>query len=108
VGTTNTVEAAGRIFYERLSGRENFWWGHNAAFNYDFTRSVSIVENPILVLNPDDDLADITPRVNELLLNGGILDLPHYSHGFLDAHPEQVADLLCAFLDGDEDEGGPR
>ncbi len=99
VGTTNTVEAAGRIFYERLSGRENFWWGHNAAFNYDFVGSVSIVENPILVLNPNDDLVSITPRVEDLLRNGEVIDLPDYSHGFLDAHPYEVSDLVCAFLD---------
>lgn len=99
VGTTNTVQDAGRIFYERLSGRERFWWGHSAAFAYDFASALPRVRQPILVLNPDDDLVTMTPRAADLMMDGRIVDLPDLTHGFLDTHPELIADLVGEFLD---------
>jgi len=106
VDDANTVEYAGKIFYERLSGRENFWWGHNAAFNYDFGAALSAIDNPVLILNPDDDLVRMTPRALPLLRNGHVVELPHFTHGFLDAYPEDVVTIVCSFLD--EAVRGPR
>jgi len=50
------------------------------------------------LLNPDDDLAEQTPRAAPLLKNGRIHDLP-YSHGMLDAHTAEIAAILRQFLD---------
>lgn len=99
VGTVNTVADAGRIFYERLSGREHYWYGHNAAFQYAFADTLSRVRQKILVLNPDDDLAAMTPRAEGLMLDGSIMDLPDFTHGFLDTHSEEVAAIVRSFLD---------
>ena len=54
---------------------------------------------PILVLNPEDDLYDYTRRAAPLLQDGRVHDLPGWSHGFLDIHTAEVAELLRAFLD---------
>ena len=99
VDTVNTVEAAGRIFYERLSGRERYWWGHHAAFEYQFAAALEQVNQPILVLNPNDDLAAMTPRAEPIMRNGRIHDLPNLTHGFLDSHPTEVITILQDFLD---------
>jgi len=99
VGTVNTVEDAARIFYERLSGRERHWWGHRAAFNYQLAPALAALDHRVAVLNPDDDLALNTRRAATLLSNGEVLELPDYTHGFLDTHTAAVATLLRSLLD---------
>ena len=50
------------------------------------------------MLNPDDDLAEQTPRGLPLLCNGRQIDLPR-GHGFLDTMTAEVAATLRSFLD---------
>lgn len=87
-----------RNFCESLRGGPLAWWGHRAAFTYAMADNLPSVEQPILLLNPDDDLAEQTPRAVPLLKNGRIHDLP-YSHGMLDAHTAEIAAILRQFLD---------
>lgn len=99
VGHDNTLEDAARIFLERLSGRERHWWGHRAAFNYDLGPVLSALPHRVAVLNPDDDLVTNTPRAAPLLQNGRVLDLPGFTHGFLDSHTAEAARLVRELLD---------
>lgn len=85
-----------------LQGRLNpDWspWGHHAAFNYDITAALKRTTHPVLILNPEDDLWQYTPRARAILSNGRVHDLPGWTHGFLDAKTKEVAHLLRDFLD---------
>ena len=73
--------------------------GHRAAFNYDLEAALKDSPKPILILNPEDDLWAYTPRAAPLLQNGAVHDLPGWTHGFLDAHTDEVTALVRAFLD---------
>ena len=53
----------------------------------------------MLILNPEDDLWDYTPRAAPLLKNGRVHDLPGWTHGFLDARTSETATLVREFLD---------
>lgn len=98
VGEVNTVADAGRIFYERLSGREKYWWGHHAAFAFDLASAITRVEKPILVINPGDDLPVFTRRADGLLVNGVIEEHPEWTHGFMDADSREAAAVIERFL----------
>jgi pimeloyl-ACP methyl ester carboxylesterase len=85
-----------------LEGRRNpNWspWGHRAAFNYDLSAALKRTTHPVLVLNPEDDLWQYTPRAAPLLKNGRVHDLPGWTHGFLDAKTAEVARLVRQFFD---------
>jgi pimeloyl-ACP methyl ester carboxylesterase len=73
--------------------------GRMAALEYRLPESLAEVNQPILVLMPDDDAKDNTMRVPPLLKNGRVQDLPGWTHGFLDAKAAEVAELLRGFLD---------
>ncbi len=77
-------------------------WGHRAAFNYDMEGALRTATKPILILNPEDDLWEYTPRAAPLLQNGRVHDLPGWTHGFLDAHTAAVAKLVRTFLDSED------
>lgn len=98
VGAVNTVEDAARIFHARLSGGEQHWWGHRAAFEYDVVRAAEDADVPMLVINPDDDLVVHTPRVMPHLRQAHLVDVPQWTHGFLDNHTADAVELVHAFL----------
>ncbi|WP_122817530.1 alpha/beta hydrolase [Nocardioides pantholopis] len=99
VGRVNTVEHAARIFLARLSGGERHWWGHHAAFGYDVVPVLQELRTPLLVLNPDDDLTEHTRLAVPHLASGEVLEVPRWTHGFLDTAAADAAALVTAYLD---------
>lgn len=89
------------VFLEGMRHHPVSHWGHRAAFNFDMAAALAAATVPILILNPEDDLWDYTPRAAPLLKTGRVHDLPGWTHGFLDAHTEDVAALVRDFLDSD-------
>jgi pimeloyl-ACP methyl ester carboxylesterase len=75
-------------------------WGFRAAFDYDLAGALPQVRQPVLVLNPEDDLWTMTPRAKPLLnASSRVHDLPGWTHGHLDAHTEEMAAIVRGFLD---------
>jgi pimeloyl-ACP methyl ester carboxylesterase len=93
-----TLEQRAESFYARVMRPQISWWGHNAAFNYSTTQALQNVSHEVLILNPQDDLWDFTPRAMPFLKNGRIHNLPGWSHGFLDVKTIETAALLRGFL----------
>lgn len=100
-GPGTTLEDMANIYPERLLGRTTSWWGHHAAFRYDFASQLAATKHEIRILNPRDDLWEITPRAKPLLQNGEIVHLPDWGHGFLDAYTLPAAALIREFLDAE-------
>jgi pimeloyl-ACP methyl ester carboxylesterase len=94
-----TLEQIARVFYARTMRPAISCWGHRAAFNTKTADLLPKVAQPILILNPEDDIWPLTPRARPLLRNGRIHDLPGWSHGFLDMKPREAAALIEDFLD---------
>jgi hypothetical protein len=86
------------LFPERLLGRGKSWWGHSAAFGFASDMRLPEIAQPMLVLNPNDDLQAETRRAAPLLRNGRIMELPGWGHGFLDGFTDDAAALVESFL----------
>lgn len=91
------------MFPEGLLGRSRSWWGHNAAFSFAPDMRLPELSQPLLVLNPDDDLQAETRRAAALLTNGRIVELPGWGHGFLDSETGKAAALIESFLSAPDD-----
>ncbi len=91
-------ERYANVSIERLRHFRTSNWGFRAAFAYDLTKTLPEIEQPILILNPEDDLWELTPRAKPYLNNGRIHDLPGWTHGHLDRHTEAMAAIVRAFL----------
>ncbi len=98
-GPGQTLGMIMRSFPDALRGAEHRGWGHLAAFAYSYAERLPQVTQPVLVLNPRDDLWEYTPRVAPYLANGRVVNLPHWGHGFLDAHTAEAARLVRRFVD---------
>ena len=88
-----------RDIMETLRGGETAGWGHRAAFNYHHREALPRVTQPVLVLNPEDDLHEQTARAKDIVANGRVHPLPGWSHGFLEMRTAETAAILREFLD---------
>lgn len=92
-----------RVIDMRLDSLRHFRtsnWGFLAAFDYDLAQALPQLAQPVLVLNPEDDLWTMTPRAKPLLnARSRIHDLPGWTHGHLDAHTVEMAAIVRGFLD---------
>jgi pimeloyl-ACP methyl ester carboxylesterase len=87
------------ISLERMRRFRTGPWGFRAAFNYDLTKALPEIAQPVLILNPEDDVWLQTPRAKPFLRNGRIHDLPGWTHGFIDSHTAETAAVVRPFLD---------
>jgi pimeloyl-ACP methyl ester carboxylesterase len=87
------------IFLDIQKNPQTTSWGLRGAINYDLAGVLPTLSQPILILNPKDDLAAYTPRAAEFLKNGRIHDLPEWTHGMLDTKTGEVAAMVRDFLD---------
>lgn len=99
-GTNMTYEMMATGLAEMLRGGEKMEWGHYAVFDYNriFPDRISTLPHPIALLNPKDDLYEMTPRTLPYLQNGLLIDKPEWSHGFLEKNAEELAKLMDEFL----------
>ncbi len=98
-GSGWTKEHVATQFNDALRNPETSWWGHHAAFSFKMAEALSRVQQPVLVLNPDDDLHTQSWRAAALMKNGRIDHLKGWGHGFLDVHTAAACAKVTAFLD---------
>ncbi len=93
-----TLDHVATQFPDALRRPAISWWGHNAAFTYPLSEKLPNVAQPILVLNPEDDLHTKTQRAKALIGENTLKELPGWGHGFLDIHTQAAADIMRSFL----------
>lgn len=103
-GPGMTLQMAAASFAENLRAGDEYEWGHRAAFAFaqEYKRRLAEIEQPILVMNPKDDCFEQSQRADQLMRNGRRVDLPQWGHGFLNAYPEEAAEVMLEFIDGIE------
>lgn len=100
-GPGQTLEMMDRSIYMNMMGGEAYEWGHVAAFAWGkpFDEALSKLPHRITLLNPTDDLTECTRRAEALMRNGEIIECPQWGYGFMDAFPQETADLVLGKLD---------
>lgn len=101
-GPDVTLEQLTAGFAEKLRNGLHAWWGAGAEMGYDAAARLPQVTQPVLVLRPNDDLWEITPRAKALLHRGEFVDLPEYGFGLFDVAADLVAGHARAFLGREE------
>jgi pimeloyl-ACP methyl ester carboxylesterase len=73
-------------------------WAYEAVYRYDFLAALELLSQPVLVVNPEDDLHDVTRKNSGRILHGERLDLPGCKHGFMAYEAEMLVERIAAFL----------
>ena len=85
-------------FAEGLRWGPNYPWGFLASFDYPARERMAAVTQPVLALNPADDLQLQTRRITEVLPATRLVEFPDAGHGLMDTRTAEVATLLREFL----------
>lgn len=93
-----SAEARHQHMAECLRGGARMAWGYESVFAYDFLGAIPQVRQPVLVINPQDDLWDVTHATAGLFPNGERFDMPGVRHGVLTLDRARVAARIEAFL----------
>ena len=97
-GPEMTLQMCADSMAENLRAGDDYEWGHEAAFAYakEYISYLSKIEQPVFVMNVNDDTYE---RTNELIIlnNGERIDYPlQWGHGF-SAYPDKVAHEIDKF-----------
>jgi hypothetical protein len=74
------------------------WWGDKATLDYSLADRLPDLRQPILVLNPQDELQVQTRRARTLAANIEFRELPGWRLGFLDIRADELAQIVRDFL----------
>jgi pimeloyl-ACP methyl ester carboxylesterase len=96
-----SMDTLGNYFYVSQLHHKTAHWGHVAAGGYRAKDALGEVNKPIMILNPEDDLFEITRRAKPYLQHpeSHIRDLPGWGYGFLEVKTAEVAAFSRDFLD---------
>lgn len=83
---------------EHLRPGDRLPWGFMAVYAYDFLGALARLEQPALILCPEDDLWVPTHKAAPLVRNGRLVEFPGAAHGFLKLDADSVAATIDAFL----------
>ncbi|WP_017671834.1 alpha/beta fold hydrolase [Blastomonas sp. AAP53] len=101
-----SLDAINAAFPDGLMGRNIEHWGHDAAFGFVPGMRLEEVTQPVLLLNPEDDLRDHSMPAPALLKHARMVMLDGWGHGFLDLHALEAAALVESFLGASADPFG--
>lgn len=73
-------------------------WGYIAVYRYDFLGAMAEVDQPVLIMNPEDDLWIPTRATSDRFRNGRRFDMPGVKHGVLTLEHDRVVAEIEGFL----------
>lgn len=73
-------------------------WGYSSVYRFDFLAAIAEVEQPVLVMNPQDDLCEVTRATSHLFRNGRRMDITGVKHGVLKLERDLVVKAIEEFL----------
>ena len=88
------LELIQREFAEQQRAGQYAHWGYQAAFAYQHADHLPRVQQPVLLLCPEDDLEGPTLRAEPLVNNGRFLRLPGWGHQMMITRTREVARLI--------------
>lgn len=95
-----------RFFSDAIRAGSAQKWALRASNRYGekFVSVLEALSHRVFVLNPNDDLYQVTPRAMPHLRSGSIHDKPEWKPDFLDDRYQEVAACVLGLLDGKPDE----
>jgi pimeloyl-ACP methyl ester carboxylesterase len=93
-----SLERGFEAFVDELRAYPHDWWAHDAAFGFDVEAAFAEVQQPVLILNPANTLAQASRRAAWALPDGHLVDLPLLHNAPFDVGAEELAERIDDFL----------
>ncbi len=83
---------------ECLRAGERLPWGFTSVYKYDFLGNLAALQQPALVMAPEDDLHAVTMAVAPIIPNGKCVEFKGAAHGFFKVEAPRVCTVIRDFL----------
>jgi pimeloyl-ACP methyl ester carboxylesterase len=93
------LERAARIYMEKAKPMDRYWWTYVGVWTYSFEERFPLIAQPVLILQPDEDLAEYSRRAAELLSDVSFESLPGLKRDVFDVGAQQIATAMRRFLE---------
>jgi len=93
-----SLERGFEAFVDELRAYPHDWWAHDAVFGFDVETAFAEVQQPVLVLNPANTLAQASRRAAWALPDGHLVDLPMLHNAPFDVGAQELAERVDEFL----------
>lgn len=80
----------------RSGGRA--FWGYSAVYRYDLEAVLPRLSQPVLLLNPEEDLWEQTLLAAPLIPNVTLKPMSKVGHGLFQLDRDRIADMIETFL----------
>ncbi len=91
-----------RMFLAKLAAGRTAWWGARAVMRHDLESRLRDDEHPLLIINANDDLFDVTPRARALRDDADFVEFTDYGFGIFEVIPAELAALARKHFDTEE------
>lgn len=78
----------------KVASRSHLGFVASHSYNASILEKLRRLTVPVTLINPKDDLQDITPRAFNYIQNCTLLEQPNWLPGFLDLQPQSVLDVI--------------
>jgi len=85
-------------FADKAAVLDRFTWAYRGVWGWDFTR-LALVSQPVLVLQPAEDLRAVSLEAAQLLPDAVVRELPDLDRDIFDIAPEILAHEIRNFLE---------
>lgn len=92
-----SLDKAVRNFSDKLRVLHRFTWAYQGVWAYDYAR-LPLMAKPALLIQPDEDLAEVSIAAAALLPDCRVQELPDLKDDIFDVAPARIAAELRAFL----------
>ena len=93
------LDAMHANFMNTLWSGDTFWYGHKAAYEYDFAAAFMALKVPTLILtNTGDDIYHLAQRARAARPDMAYVELTGGTHDICDEQPQAWADAVAAYV----------
>lgn len=92
------LRRAARLYMEKAKAMDRYWWPYQGVWKYAFEERFPLLRQPVLILQPDEALAEYSRKAAELLNDVQYEPLPGLTRDIFDVGVDQVARALRDYL----------
>lgn len=89
---------AAELFVEKANALDRFWWPYEGVWSYSIPDRFPQIQQPVLVLQPREDLFEQSQAAAQLLPNAQFVELPSLSRDVFDVGIVEISAELRLFL----------
>jgi pimeloyl-ACP methyl ester carboxylesterase len=92
------LDRAARVYMEKAKPMDRYWWPYGGVWSYEVEKRFPLITQPVLVVQPHEDLLEYSRKAAELIPKARFVGLPELDRDVFDVGVAQFAEEMRRFL----------